>query len=88
MAVGVDAVRALQGLTAALDRDLAPCLAHTTALVTAQMADMTVVLGNGDTLLELVTYLDTNTELAHSELHWPGTNFPPWRRRRRRTGGT
>ena len=39
MAVGVDAGRALQGLTAALDRDLA----HTSALVTAQMADMTVV---------------------------------------------
>ena len=52
MAVGVDAVRSLQGLTAALDRDLA----HTSALVTARMADMTVVLGNGDTLLELVTY--------------------------------
>ena len=52
MAVGVDAGRALQGLTAALDRDLA----HTSALVTARMADMTVVLGNGDTLLELVTY--------------------------------
>ena len=50
--VGVDAGRALQGLTAALDRDLA----HTSALVTARMADMTVVLGNGDTLLELVTY--------------------------------
>ena len=50
---------------------------HTIVLVTAQMADMTVVLGNGDALLELVTYLDTNTELARSELHWPGTNFPP-----------
>ena len=52
-------------------------LPHTIVLVTAQMADMTVVLGNGDALLELVTYLDTNTELARSELHWPGTNFPP-----------
>jgi len=62
MAVGVVAVRALQGLTAALDRDHAR--PHTIVLVTAQMADMTVVLGNGDALLELVTYLDTNTELS------------------------
>ena len=51
-AVGVAAVCALQGLTAALDRDHAR--PHTIVLVTAQMADMTVVLGNGDTLLELV----------------------------------
>ena len=51
---------------------------------------MTVVLGNGATLLVLVTYmyLDTNTELAHSELHWPGTNFPPGGGQERRTGGT
>ena len=54
---------ALQGLTAALDQDLA----HTIALVTAQMADMTVILGNGDTLLELVTYVDTNTGRARSQ---------------------
>ena len=35
------------------------------------MADMTVVLGNGATLLVLVTYLDTKTELAYSEFDSP-----------------
>ena len=33
-------------------------------MVTANMSDMTVVLGNGDTLLELATYLESNTEIG------------------------
>lgn len=38
--------------------------AHTIDLVTANMNEMTVVLGNGDTLLELATYLESNPEIA------------------------